>query len=83
MNTFGHHPDYSTDFCVEVDDLQGYAYEVRHGINFLPNHRSQWPFWGRLSRALMFARENIEHLDGIALKAKELLLSLEGYARGF
>ena len=79
-HVFGHHPDPSTDFCIEVDDLQGYAYEIRHGLNFIPRHRSQWPFWGRLSRALKFSRE-ARNLDEIAVKAKAALVSLDASAR--
>lgn len=81
LGPFGHHPEVSTDFCIEVDDLEGYAFEVRQGLNFVPGHRSQWPFWGRLSRALSFAREATE-LDDLARSAAAELPVLDLYARG-
>jgi hypothetical protein len=49
---FGHHPEPDFDFAIEADDLQGVAYDVIVGL------ASQWPFWGRLSRALRVGRKN-------------------------
>jgi hypothetical protein len=81
LGLFGHHPDKSADFCIEVEDLEGYAFEVRNGMNHLPGYRSQWPFWGRLSRALGFARTEAD-LDEIAQRAVPMLHRLEPYATG-
>lgn len=52
---FANHPEASTDYRVEVDDLAGYAYETAAGLNFVPGNRSRWPFRGRLARVLRFA----------------------------
>jgi hypothetical protein len=49
---FGHHPEAEIDFSVEVEALEGMAYEVKVGL------ASQWPFWSRLSQALRIGREN-------------------------
>ena len=83
LYAFGHHPDLSLDFCIEVDDLVGYAYDVRLGLNVMPGRikeRSQWPFWGRLSHALRFAREQGDRLDDMARAAIPTLRRLEAYA---
>jgi hypothetical protein len=65
LNRFGHHPDLSTDFCCEVETLQGWVHDIRSGL------RSQWPFWGRLSRLLKFCRgPAFEELDEIAKRAR-------------
>ena len=80
LGPFQHHPEIDFDFCIEVEDLTGYAYEVRTGMNFMPGQRSQWPFWTRLSRALRFARTDADHLDDQSRAAIPLLHSLEDYA---
>ncbi len=64
---FNHHPDPSTDYCCEVDMLEGWAYEVKVGL------RSQWPFWGRLSAAL--AHQPVQ--DEYTVKAREILTKIE------
>lgn len=46
LGVFGHHPESSIDFSIEVEALVGMAYDVCVGI------ASQWPFWARLARAL-------------------------------
>ena len=78
MTSFGHHPDPSTDFCIEVEDMEGYAYELSVGLNHVAGHRSQWPFWGRLSRLLAFVRSDaFESLDEIAQRAHPAVYGLE------
>lgn len=32
---FGHHPDPATDFCIEVETLQGRLFNARHGITMI------------------------------------------------
>lgn len=74
---FGHHPDPSTDFCVEVETLEGWAEDVKAGT------RSQWPFWGRLSALLRFVRsDEFADLDEIAQRAKATVFELEGRVTG-
>src|SRR5947209_19504588 len=48
LGRFKHHPDLSTDFCCELESLEGYVEDIRAG------GRSQWPFWARLSWLLKF-----------------------------
>lgn len=73
---FGHHPDPSTDFCIEVESLQGWSTDMRAG------RRSQWPFWGRLSRLLRFIKSpEFAALDEIAQRAKPIVLGLEQSAQ--
>lgn len=50
LQAFGHHPEADFDFAIEVEALEGMAYEVGVGMS------SQWPFWGRLSQALRLGR---------------------------
>lgn len=52
LKTFGHHPEADFDFAIEADALEGLSYEVNIGL------ASQWPFWGRLSRALREGRDH-------------------------
>ena len=52
LGHFDHHPEPEIDFEIECEALQGEAYDVKVGLV------SQWPFWGRLSRALRVGREN-------------------------
>lgn len=33
LGRFGHHPDPACDFCVEVERIEGIAYERRAGMN--------------------------------------------------
>lgn len=35
--TFGHHPDPAIDFCVEVEELQGMAYNRKVGFDPEPS----------------------------------------------
>lgn len=73
LATFDHHPDPDIDFGVEAEVLEGMAYDVSVGMS------SQWPFWGRLSRALKlggdngwFGQPNLEgFLRGLEQKAKD------------
>jgi hypothetical protein len=44
LGLFGHHPDPEIDFCIEVEALEGEAYEVSVGLI------SQWPFWAAYHR---------------------------------
>ena len=70
---FGNHPDASTDFCIEIEKLEGWAEDVKAGV------RSQWPFWSRLSQLLAFARSPAcDALDSIAQKARPVVFELEG-----
>lgn len=72
LGIFGHHPDPSTDFTIEVEALEGLMVEVRARL------RSQWPFWGRLSRLLRFVRSPaFAALDSIAQRARPAVLTME------
>jgi len=73
LGRFKHHPDLSTDFCCELESLEGYVEDIRAG------GRSQWPFWARLSWLLKFLREG-PLLDEIAERARPLAFELEGRA---
>ena len=74
--SFGNHPDPSTDFCCEVERLEGWAFDVRAGL------RSQWPFWSRLSRLIRFNRSpEADVLDEIAQRARPIVTQLEGHVR--
>ena len=80
---FGHHPEPSFDFCIEIDDMEGYAYDLSVGLNFVPGHRSQWPFWSRLSRLLRFVNSGqAAALDEDAQRAIPAVHELEGKALG-
>ena len=79
---FGHHPDPSEDFAAEVGELAAYARDVRDGLNHVRGGRSQWPFWGRLSRALRFARERGDGLGTAARPALAMILRLGAHALG-
>ena len=71
-NIFGNHPDLSTDFCCEVGILEGWAIDVRAGL------RSQWPYWGRLSRLLRFNRSpEADAMDDIAQRARPIVSTRE------
>jgi hypothetical protein len=35
LGRFGHHPDPAIDFCVEVEELEGLAYN--HSVGFFPD----------------------------------------------
>lgn len=72
LGPFGHHPDPATDFCCEVEALEGEAEDVRLGL------RSQWPFWPRLSRALRAVRLNEIAHDAWTPGAINTLCQLEG-----
>jgi hypothetical protein len=73
LGIFGHHPDPSTDFTIEVESLEGTMVEVRARL------RSQWPFWARLSKLLRYVRSpEFEGLDAIAQRAKPAVLTMEG-----
>jgi len=71
MNTalgrFGHHPDPAVDFCVEVEILQGQAYEAQVGM--IPAA----PVVERIDRAMSFRVGG----DLNAISAKETLRQCE------
>ena len=48
MEHFGHHPDPATDFCVEVDAIEGLVYEARVGM--IPRK----PVEDRIFKAMQF-----------------------------
>lgn len=62
LGRFGHHPNPAIDFCVEVECLEGMAYDRGVG-DAVPDLEK------RLSRALAFRVGG----DEIAVKAKQLL----------
>lgn len=74
LERFGHHPDAAIDFCIEVECLQGLAFDVRHGLmpmNDLPQ---------RLGRAMNFRVGG----DLQAIGAKQALREIEdGLRRNF
>jgi hypothetical protein len=74
LGPFGHHPEAEIDFSIEADNLTGMAYDVRVGLA-----DSQWPFWGRLSRALRLGRENRWYGQP---SLQPYLRGLEPYAQG-
>jgi hypothetical protein len=74
LGPFGHHPEPDFDFAIEADVLHGMAYDVSVGLA-----SSQWPFWGRLSRALRLGRENAWYGQPTL---EPYLISLEGAALG-
>lgn len=69
---FGNHDDPSTDFCMEVYRLEGWALDINARV------RSQWPFWWRLSKILGYIRMgHADTLDDIAQKARAVVPTLE------
>lgn len=76
---FGHHPEPAIDFCIEVEALEGWAYELKVGMrNDLKS------FWGHLSRLLRFGREqaNMIQADTCAPQALEAARGLEKLVLG-
>lgn len=76
LGRFGHHPHAATDFCIEVEALQGAHFNLTHDI---PNPKiGAEEFRQRLERAMDFRVGG----DEIAVNAKALLRELEASARG-
>lgn len=67
LGRFDHHPDPAVDYCVEVDALEGMAYDVGVGL------ASREEFEARIFRASMFR----PMIDANALDARRALLALE------
>lgn len=68
LGRFGHHPNPADDFCVEVDIIEGLAFDVVHGIWGDPHG-----IRGRISRAMEFVVGG----DQIAIAAKNSLRLIE------
>lgn len=72
LGRFGHHPDPATDFCVEVEVLEGADFNIKHAI---PNAKIGKPeFDQRVERAMSF---NVGG-DQIAVAAKDALRRIAG-----
>ena len=72
LGRFGHHPEPATDFCVEVEALEGADFNIKHAI---PNAKIGKPeFDRRIERAMSF---NVGG-DQIAVAAKETLRRIAG-----
>jgi hypothetical protein len=69
---FGHHPDPAVDFCIEVDCIEGDAYDFRAGINDREAPKE------RITRAMTF----IIGGDPYAIRAKGRLRELEAAIAG-
>jgi len=67
LGRFNHHPDPAIDFCIEVEALEGMAYNRRVGFDVEPTLE------GRLSRAFEFRVGG----DPIAVQAKQRLREIE------
>jgi hypothetical protein len=67
LGRFGHHPDPAIDFCVEVEILQGQAYEAQVGM------ARAAPVVDRIDRAMSFRVGG----DLNAISAKETLRQCE------
>lgn len=70
LGRFGHHPEPSTDFCVEVDCIEGLLCDVRAGLEPLDNVRK------RIDRAMQFRVGGCMH----AVNAKSVLRMCEKQA---
>lgn len=68
---FGHHPDPAIDFCVEVEELQGMAYNRNVGFDLEPTLDS------RIERAMQFRAGG----DIGAIDAKHLLREIDQAVR--
>lgn len=64
---FGHHPDPAIDFCIEVDELQGMAYNRKIGFDAEPQLED------RVFRAMLFRVGG----DGRAIDAKQTLRDIK------
>lgn len=67
LGRFGHHPDPATDFCVEVEEIEGLVYDVGVGL------MERKPVDDRIFRAMMF---NVGGVD-LAVQAKAALRRAE------
>lgn len=67
LGRFGHHPDPAIDFCVEVECLEGLAYDITVGL------QGREPVARRVNRAMQFRVGGDLH----AIAAKEALRELE------
>lgn len=72
LGRFGHHPDPATDFCVEVEALQGEA--ENHRIGLMNGTPSRAELQQRVAKAMNFRVGG----DPIAVHAKEILRMIEG-----
>ncbi len=68
LGRFDHHPDPAIDFCVEVEAIQGMAYEARAGMIGMGDIRN------RIFRAMQFRVGG----DEGAVRAKAMLREAEG-----
>lgn len=67
LGRFGHHPDPAIDFCVEVESLEGLAFDVERGME------ERQPIALRINRAMGFRVGG----DLSAITAKDTLRGLE------
>lgn len=67
LGRFGHHPDPAIDFCVEVEIIEGLAYDVKVGL------AEKKAVEDRIFRASMFRVGG----DGNAVEARKRLLAAE------
>ncbi len=72
LGRFDHHPDPAIDFCVEVEELEGMAYNRRVGFDPEP------ALDARIERAMQFRVGG----DQNAVSAKGVLRTLENEIRG-
>ena len=68
LGRFGHHHDPAIDFCIEVECIEGEAFNERRGIPIEGPHIDD-----RIFRAMQFRTGG----DAGAIKAKELLREIE------
>lgn len=68
---FGHHPDPATDFCVEVEAIEGYHYDAQRGLSKPgePPRQIDPAFRVRVNAAMDFVVGG----DPVAVRAKAIL----------
>lgn len=77
LGFFRHHPDPSTDFCVEVEAVEGMAWDACIFLaDGLTTFGSENQFWGHLSRALRWSGQ-AEMSDEYMVRARAYLLTFE------
>lgn len=74
---FGHHPDASTDFCIEVESIEAMAHNACIFLeDGFTKYGSEKEFWGHLMRALRWANKT-DVADDYVIRARDDLRTFE------